>query len=477
MRTSPRLGTGAILWLATCLVLVSQAPAAAAGKAWPRYATPEEAGFSADRLAEAESYWNGLNDAPISAFFVAFKGKALVEFGDTTRNYWCHSVRKSFLSALYGIHVEQGNIDLDSTMEELGIDDDPPLTAAERQARVIDLLRARSGVYHEAACEAPEMRDARPRRGSHPPGTFWYYNNWDFNALGTIFQQETGRGIFEEFRSRIGRRIGMQDFETGLCRYEWEWQYSIHPCYTFRMSARDRARFGQLFLQKGRWGKRQVVPEAWVEESTRSHSDTGEPGAGYGYMWWTFSQEFFAANTSDPRLHHLWGFAASGYRGQWIFILPDLEMVIATAVDVPAGGNLEGHEFGPLVEMVLTAREIVDLKVNRVKARQQIVTAGENLRLVAKTRNRSAEASQATTVDFSLAAAGDPEGEIRWIGEAPLPELAAGKRRAVRVTAAVPEDLEPGLYYLVAAVDQDKANYDLNRDNNLAISRQTIEVR
>ena len=67
---------------------------------WPRWTSPGQAGFSAERLSAAESYWNS-------------------------------------------------------------IDDDPPLTAAERQAKVMDLLKARSGVYHEAACEAPEMREAR----------------------------------------------------------------------------------------------------------------------------------------------------------------------------------------------------------------------------------------------------------------------------------------------------------------------------
>jgi len=78
----------------------------------------------------------------------------------------------------------------------LGMDDSPdPLTKQEKQARVVDLLRARSGVYHPVDFESPAQISSRPPRGSHAPGTFWFYNNWDFNALGTIFEKKTGKKI------------------------------------------------------------------------------------------------------------------------------------------------------------------------------------------------------------------------------------------------------------------------------------------
>ncbi len=120
------------------------------------------------------------------------------------RKFWCHALRKSFLSSLYGIYVGSGVIDTTKTLEELGIDDIPTsLTPEEKQARVADLLKSRSGVYHEAAAEAPEMAAERPERGSHPPGTFFYYNNWDFNVAGVIFEQETGVGNFQAFEREI----------------------------------------------------------------------------------------------------------------------------------------------------------------------------------------------------------------------------------------------------------------------------------
>ncbi len=470
---------------AACLLLAAAGPSPAgaqpAGGDWPRWASPEEAGFSSERLAAAEELWWAIDDAPVAAVFVVYKGRVLAAFGDETADHQCHSVRKSLLSALYGIHVANGTIDLEVTIGELGIDDFPALTEDEKQARVRDLLMARSGVYHEAACETQEMRDARPPRGSHPPGTYWYYNNWDFNALGTIFRQQTGRDIFEEFRRKIARRVGMQEFRATRCWYEYETQYSQHPCYVFRMSARDRARFGQLFLQRGRWGRRQILPETWVEESTRGYSDTepftGNRGLYYGYMWLNLTEEFFADQTEDPRLHHLSGIAASGYGGQMIMVLPDAEVVIATAVDVPAGGSLEPEEWGPVVETILTAREIVDLRLRRARVREAFTAAGDTVRLVARVRNRSPVAALATTVEFYLTPAASPDEEIRWLGSAPLASMAANKQRRVRLAVPLPEDLEPGRYRLIASVDDDKTNYDLRRDNNLKIGRRVLEVR
>ena len=102
----------------------------------------------------------------------------------------------------------------------MGIDDnEPSLTETEKQATVGDLIKARSGIYHPALYEHPIMKARRPERHSHAPGTFYYYNNWDFNALGTIFEQETGTKIFEEFDRRIAKSLQMEDFKISDCHY------------------------------------------------------------------------------------------------------------------------------------------------------------------------------------------------------------------------------------------------------------------
>ena len=246
--------------------------------------TPEDAGWSSQKLVEAKAFAETINSA---AVMVLYDGKVLVSWGNVAKKYRLHSIRKPLLSALYGIYQGRGKIDLDATLEELNIDDIPPgLTKEEKKAKVRDLLKSCSGVYHEAAAETKEMAEARPARGSHPPGAFYYYNNWDFNALGSIFEKATGAKIFEAFKKEIADPIGMEDFSLEDCEYSLEENKSLHPAYSFRMSARDLARFGLLYLRKGNWNGKQIIPRDWVEESTRVQAMVSEEmGVGYGYMW------------------------------------------------------------------------------------------------------------------------------------------------------------------------------------------------
>ena len=163
-----------------------------------------------DKLVGVHTYAQTIGSA---ALVVVQDGRIIDSWGDITRKLEVHSVRKSFLSALIGIAVAAGNINLNATIGSLGIDDVPPsLTAAEKQATILNLLESRSGVYHPALYETEGEKRRRPPRGSHPPGTFWYYNNWDFNVLGTIYEQAVGASIFESFERHIATPIGMQDY-------------------------------------------------------------------------------------------------------------------------------------------------------------------------------------------------------------------------------------------------------------------------
>ncbi len=124
--------------------------------------TPEEAGFSAFALTEAVAGFQQIGSAAVVALY---DGKVFLSWGEVDRKFWCHSIRKSFLSSLYGIYVGRGIIDTTKTLEELGIDDIPPiLTQVEKQARVADLLKSRSGVYHPAAAETAGVAADRPAR-------------------------------------------------------------------------------------------------------------------------------------------------------------------------------------------------------------------------------------------------------------------------------------------------------------------------
>ena len=254
------------------------------GSEWDR-TDPAAVGWSSDTLKQAEALSKTIGS---TAVMVIHRGTVVAEWGDTATKTPLASVRKSLLSALIGNAVARGEIDLKKTIGELGIDDnEPSLSPEEKTATVRELLEARSGVYHAALFETASMAAQRPPRHSHPPGTFWYYNNWDFNTLGTIYEHATRHSIFDAFATEIAGPIGMQDYRPADGAYVTG-AASVYPAYPFDMSARDLARFALLYLHNGAWRDRQVVPSEWVAESTKAYSQTdfGGIGGGYGYLWW-----------------------------------------------------------------------------------------------------------------------------------------------------------------------------------------------
>jgi CubicO group peptidase (beta-lactamase class C family) len=310
------------------------------------FITPEEAGFSSTALQQVLVQFEQIGSAAVVALY---DGKVFLSWGEVDREFSCHSIRKPFLSSLYGIYVGRGVIDTAKTLAELGIDDIPPsLTAEEKQARVADLLKSRSGVYHEAAAEAPEMAAERPERGSHPPGTYFYYNNWDFNVAGVIFEQETGERIFEAFEREIAAPIGMEDWVAADGSYQYEPEKSMHPAYPFRMTAMDMARFGLLYLRNGNWRGQQIVPRDWIGASTTAHSiEDPDLNIGYGMMWYVIPEDF---PVFGP------GFAHSGIGVHLLLVLPEDDLVIVHRVNTFEPWTMTGEDYLPLIGAIVGAR-------------------------------------------------------------------------------------------------------------------------
>ena len=310
---------------------------------WQRYETAEQAGWSKAALADTQRFSNKIGSA---AVMVVFNGVVLAHWGQIERRFMCHSIRKGLLSALYGQAVEQGRVDLEETLDSLDIDDDPPLTDIEKSARVSDLLKSRSGVYLPAAYESQKAKDDRPVRGSHAPGSHWYYNNWDFNVLGTVFNQKTGDDVFKVFDSQLAKPLQMQDFLPRHGYYHFERQNSIHPAYPFRMSARDLARFGLLYLRKGQWQGRQLIPSTWVHESTRAYSKAPHYG-GYGHLWWT----------EGDALDELGAYYAAGV-GHRIYVIPRAQLVVVHRADTYRNWRrpVRDDDLRILVDKILKAR-------------------------------------------------------------------------------------------------------------------------
>jgi CubicO group peptidase (beta-lactamase class C family) len=379
---------GLVLFCALVRLGAARAEDGFPGAIW-EHAAPSELGWSEAGLAQARAFSDQIRS---SAVIIVQHGKVVAEWGNTTKRTELASVRKSLLSALIGIAVSEHRINLDSTLDELGIDDNPPsLTRLEKAATVRQLLEARSGVYHPALYETAGMAEARPPRGSHAPGTFWYYNNWDFNALGSIYERATFSSLFEAFDRRIARPIGMQDYRPKDGSY-FRGDASIHPAYPIRMSARDLARFALLYLRKGNWAGRQIVPQAWVQESTRAYSRSAV-GQGYGYLWWIdFLGDAVAPSVALPE----GSFLAEGAGGQFALVVPTLDLVVVHRIDrdtpIPDPGarsiarlfwlilKAEGYDPGPDASLTAAAGERPKGENLTAKFRSKTISFGARLK-------------------------------------------------------------------------------------------------
>lgn len=307
------------------------------------------AGWHPGRLDAAFRQAAGLST---DTLIVATAGEFVGVLGDPARKYRVHSVRKALLSALIGRHAGtgEGRIDLQARLIDLGIDDRPvALTSLQRTATVEHLLRSRSGINHPAASEGGLFNEKIQRLGlgENQPGSIWAYNNWDYNALTTIFEQRTGLPVAEAFAASLARPLGMRDFETSDVSYGHEPKRSEHRAAHFRMSGRDLRRVGELYLSDGRIDGQDLLSPDWIARITRQVSRTGKPGLrwGHGDLWWLPDPD------SGLPPGSFWG---AGLGRQALFVIPAWDTVIVHQSDTSEvlkrlrpvmrreGGDVEG---------------------------------------------------------------------------------------------------------------------------------------
>ena len=312
---------------------------------WEKYKQIEQSGFSKEKLAIAKIYYDSLNS---SAFMIIQNGKIVANWGDINRRFILHSVRKGILNSLYGIYSENGTIDLNKTIGEIGITDKDSLSKLEKSAKIIHLLKARSRIYHKAAAESSWVDDYRPERNSVQPDSLWFYNNWDFNVLGTIFEQLTQTSIYEVLYNDIATPLQMQDYRIIDGEYYYELEYSNHPAYHLKMSARDLARYGQLFLQEGLWSDKQIFSKNWVANSTyptSKHGGGGKIGRWYGWLWNV--SEYY----QDYKMYY-----AAGVGGQFLAMFPTEDLILVNLSNTYQKDKLYDREIVKLFDLILASK-------------------------------------------------------------------------------------------------------------------------
>ena len=331
---------------------------------WEKYKHIEQSGFSIEKLAIAKAYYDSLSS---SAFMIIQKGKVVAHWGDINRRFILHSVRKGIFNSLYGVYSENGTIDLNKTIGEIGITDKDSLSELEKSAKIIHLLKARSGIYHKAAAEPSWVDDYRPERNSVAPDSLWFYNNWDFNVLGTIFEQLTQTSIYEALYNDITTPLQMQDYSIMDGEYYYELEYSNHPAYHLKMSARDLARYGQLFLQEGLWSDKQIFSKNWVANSTyptSKHGGGGKIGRWYGWLWNV--SEYY----QDYKMYY-----AAGVGGQFLAIFPTEDLILVNLSNTYQKDKLYDREIVKLFDLILAS------KINKPIDNPELITLKTSSRI------------------------------------------------------------------------------------------------
>lgn len=232
------------------------------------------------------------------------------------------SLSKSFTSAAVGIAAADGKLSVDDPVLKFFPDDAPAEPSANLKAmRLNDLLRMSTGQQAEPGRKATEpwAKTFLAQPVPFKPGTHFQYNTSATYMLSGAVQKATGETLLDYLKPRLFDPLG-------IAKPTWEVSPQGISTGGYGLSVRteDIAKFGQLYLQKGKWNGKQLVPEAWVAEATaRQTSNGSNPKSdwdqGYGYQFW--------------RCRH-GAYRGDGAFGQYCIVLPEQDAVIAITAGV-----------------------------------------------------------------------------------------------------------------------------------------------
>jgi len=283
--------------------------------------TPERQGISSSDIQDFVETADQQIDT-MNSFMLVRHGYVVAEgwWGpyDAATPHILYSLSKSFTSTAVGLAIAEGKMSLDDEVLKFFPADAPAEPSANLKAmRVRDLLRMATGNQ----TEAPMLTAPTPWTKTfltHPvpfkPGTHFLYNSPATYMLSAIVQKVTGMTVLDYLKPRLFEPLGIES-----PRWDSSPQGVSAGAYGLAIRTEDIARFGQLYLQKGKWKGKQLVPSQWIEEATARQTANGSsPNSdwdqGYGYQFWRSRHNTFRGD---------------GAFGQYCMVLPEFDAVVA----------------------------------------------------------------------------------------------------------------------------------------------------
>jgi CubicO group peptidase (beta-lactamase class C family) len=319
-------------------ILVAMASFSAVQTAWaedknlPRN-TPESQGVSSETI---RAFVEAADKEIITmhSFMLVRHGRVVAEGWwkpeSAEKPHVMFSLSKSFTSTAVGLAIEDGKLKLDDEVLKFFPDLAPADPSENLKAmRVRDLLTMSTGHDTEPKfnAETPWVQTFLAHPVKHKPGTHFQYNTPATHMLSAIVRKVTGKTVLEYLTPRLFEPLGIKDPEWGTSP-----QGNTIGGYGLKIRTEDVAKLGQLYLQKGKWNDKQLVPAKWVEAATSKQvaNDAAPSGVGkgdwkqgYGYQFWRCTHDAFRGD---------------GANGQFCIVLPEQDAVIAITADT---GNMQ----------------------------------------------------------------------------------------------------------------------------------------
>lgn len=310
----------AALLLAITPVIHAASPAA---QSLPR-STPEAQGVSSAGIRAFVEAANKQVDT-LHSFILVRHGHVVAEGWwkpeGPEKRHVLHSLSKSFTSTAVGLAVAEGKLSVDDPVLKFFPEDAPTNASAKLKAmRVRDLLTMSTGhqVEPRFTPEEPWVKTFLAHPVEHKPGAHFQYNSPATYMQSAIVSKVTGKTVLEYLRPRLFEPLGIEAPEWGASP-----QGVTVGGWGLHIRTEDIAKFGQLYLQKGQWNGKQLVPAAWVEQATSKQVSNGSDPVkdwdqGYGFQFW--------------RCRH-GAYRGDGAFGQVCLVLPEQDAVLAITAD------------------------------------------------------------------------------------------------------------------------------------------------